>query len=62
MEIDINMFNLQRSPLSTLFGYTQEKSLVGFFSTSGIFIFGGEGGINTVWSTGMKINQQQEGS
>ena len=62
MEIDINMFNLQRSPLSTLFGDAQEKSLVGFFSTSGIFIFGGEGEINTVWSTGMKINQQKEGS
>lgn len=39
MEIDINMFNLQRSPLSTLFGDAQEKSLVGFFSTSGIFYF-----------------------
>ena len=36
MEIDINMVNLQRSPLSTLFGDAQEKSLVGFFSTSGI--------------------------
>lgn len=61
MEIDINMFNLQRSPLSTLFGDAQEKSLVGFFSTSGIFIFGGEGGINTIWSTGMKSINSKKG-